>query len=164
MPGYLASQVLQRIKEARELYNRLILIVGPAGSGKTRALQDVSLLTSTPIINVNLELSAQMLGLTKAQRALQLPCILSELVDQVSNDLVLLDNTELLFDIQLKHDPLRLLQRLSRNKTILASWNGAIENDHLVYAVPEHPEYRRYLMRDFLVVNCDIKTSKEKQK
>jgi ribose 1,5-bisphosphokinase PhnN len=42
----LADQVLRKIGEARELYHRLILMVGPAGSGKTSALQEVSASTS----------------------------------------------------------------------------------------------------------------------
>lgn len=157
MGGFTANKIIQRVNEARLLYYRLILIVGPVGSGKTKALQEVSFLTSTPIINVNLELSGRMLELTKAQRALQLPYILSEFVDRVQGDLILLDNTEILFDVQLKQDPLRLLQGLSRNKTIVASWNGYIEDDHIVYAVPEHPEYRRYKINDFLVVSPNIK-------
>jgi len=37
----LADQILGKIGEARELYHRLILMVGPAGSGKTSALQEV---------------------------------------------------------------------------------------------------------------------------
>jgi len=37
----LADQVLRKISEARELYHRLILMVGPTGSGKTSALQEV---------------------------------------------------------------------------------------------------------------------------
>jgi len=64
----LADQVLRKIGEARELYHRLILMVGPAGSGKTSALQEVSASTSAPLINVNLELSRRMLDLTERQR------------------------------------------------------------------------------------------------
>jgi len=61
----LADQILRKIGEARELYHRLILIVGPAGSGKTSALQKVSASTCAPLINVNLELSRRMLDLTE---------------------------------------------------------------------------------------------------
>ncbi len=44
MPEILAGQLLRKISEARELYHRLILVVGPVGSDKTSALQDVSAL------------------------------------------------------------------------------------------------------------------------
>ena len=81
-----AGQVLRKIGEVCCLYHRLILMVGPAGSGKTSALQEVSASTSlsacghaqagAPLINVNLELSRRMLDLSVRQRALQLPRLL----------------------------------------------------------------------------------------
>jgi len=40
-PSSLANQVLRKIGGARELYIRLILVVGSAGNGKTEALQKV---------------------------------------------------------------------------------------------------------------------------
>ena len=152
----LADKVLRKIGEARELYHRLVLIVGPAGSGKTSALQQVSASTSAPLINVNLELSRRMLDLTERQRALQLPRLLGEIVGEAPGELVLLDNIEILFDIHLKQDPLRLLQGLSRNKTVVATWNGTVVDGYLTYAVPGHPEYRRYPIRDFLVASPGV--------
>ena len=164
----LADQVLRKIGEARELYHRLILMVGPAGSGKTSALQEVSASTSlsacghaqagAPLVNVNLELSRRMLDLTERQRALQLPRLLGEIVGEATGELVLLDNIEIHFDVHLKQDPLRLLQGLSRNKTVVAAWNGSIVDGHMTYAVPDHPEYRRYPIRDFLVASPEVTT------
>jgi hypothetical protein len=164
----LADQVLRKIGEARELYHRLILMVAPAGSGKTSALQEVSASTSlsacghaqagAPLVNVNLELSRRMLDLTERQRALQLPRLLGEIVGEATGELVLLDNIEILFDVHLKQDPLRLLQGLSRNKTVVAAWNGSIVDGHMTYAVPDHPEYRRYPIRDFLVASPEVTT------
>ena len=189
----LADQVLRKIGEARELYHRLILMVGPAGSGKTSALQEVSASTSAPLVNVNLELSSRMLDLTERQRALQAPRLLGEIVtnppgadldarsapegggpgmariNEATGDLpaatlaaqaalVLLDNIEILFDVHLKQDPLRLFQGLSRNRTVVAAWNGSIVDGHMTYAVPDHPEYRRYPVRDFLVAGPEVTT------
>ena len=154
----LVDQVLRKVGEARELYHRLILMVGPAGSGKTSALQEVSASTSAPLVNVNLELSRRMLDLTERQRALQLPRLLGEIVGEATGELVLLDNIEILFDVHLKQDPLRLLQGLSRNKTVVAAWNGSIVDGHMTYAVPDHPEYRRYPIRDFLVASPEVTT------
>ena len=99
-----------------------------------------------------------MLDLTERQRALQLPLLLREIIKNTSDEVVLLDNTEILFDVFLKQDPLRLLQGLSRNKTVVAAWNGSIDGDHMIYAVPDHPEYRRYRVRDFLVASLEVTT------
>lgn len=152
MAESLADQVRRKVDGARDLYHRLILVVGPAGSGKTSALQDVSASLSAPLVNVNLELSGRMLSLSERQRTLQLSRLLGEIVRETEGELVLLDNLEILFDIHLKQDPLRLLQGVSRNKTVVATWNGAVVDGHITYAVPDHPEYRRYAIRDFLVV------------
>ena len=149
----LADRVIRRIGQAAELYHRLVMLVAPAGAGKTAALQDVHERTMAPLVNVNLELSRRMLDLTERQRALQLPRLLAEIVGASAADVVLLDNVEVLFDVSLKQDPLRLLQGLSRNKTVVAAWSGSVDGEHMVYATPDHPEYKRYPLRDFLVVN-----------
>jgi hypothetical protein len=94
-----------------------------------------------------------MLDFTERQRALQLPRLLSEIVNSFKTHVLLLDNIEVLFDNSLKQDPLRLLQGISRNKTLVAAWNGSIEGDYMTYATSGHPEYRRYPLRDLLVVH-----------
>lgn len=149
----LADRVIRKIDQAAELYHRLILLVAPAGAGKTAALQDVHEHTDAPLVNVNLELSRRMLDLTERQRMLQLPRLLSDLVNASQGAVVLVDNIEVLFDISLKQDPLRLLQGLSRNKTVVAAWNGSIDGEHMVYATPDHPEYRKYPLQNVLIVS-----------
>ena len=153
----LADRVIRKIGQAAELYHRLVMLVAPAGAGKTAALQDVHARTMAPLVNVNLELSRRMLDLTERQRALQLPRLLAEIVGASAADVVLLDNVEVLFDVSLKQDPLRLLQGLSRNKTVVAAWSGTIDGGHMFYAKADHPEYKRYPARDFLVVNLETK-------
>ncbi len=148
----IADVVIERIGQALELYHRLVVLVAPAGAGKTAALQEVRDRTGASLLNVNLELSRRMLDLTDQQRALQLPRLLSELVNTANGDVVLLDNIEVLFDVSLRQDPMRLLQGLSRNKTVVATWGGSFDGERMVYATPDHPEYRRYPLRDFLVV------------
>ena len=149
----LADQILRKVEQAATLYYRLLLVVAPAGAGKTIALKDVRDRTGVPLVNVNLELSRRMLELTERQRALQLPHIFRKIVSNRDRETILLDNIEVLFDIGLKQDPLRLLQGLSRNRTIVAAWNGSVANGFLTYATPDHPEYRRYPIRDHLVVS-----------
>ena len=149
----LADEIIIRVRQAAELYYRLVLLVGKAGSGKTAALQVVHERTSAPLFNVNLELSRRMLDLTERQRALQLPRLLTEIVGTSADDVILVDNIEILFDVSLMLDPLRLLQGISRNKTVVAAWNGSIESNHVIYATPDHAEYKRYPLLDFLLVS-----------
>jgi hypothetical protein len=153
MAEQLADKVILRIGQVAELYYRLIFLVTQTDADKIAALQDVHKRVMAPLVNVNLELSRRMLDLTKRQRTLQLPRLLASVVDASATDAILLDNIELLFDVSLKHDPLRLLQGVSRNKTIVAAWSGSIDAEYLVYATPNHHEYRRYPLRDVLIVN-----------
>lgn len=159
MAESLADRVIRSIGQAAELYHRLVMLVAPPGAGKTAALQDVHERTAAPLVNVNLELSRRLLDLTERQRALQLPRLLGEIVSATEDDVILLDNVEVLFDVSLKQDPLRLLQALSRNKTVVVAWSGAIDGGYIVYATPNHPEYKRYPLRDFLVVTLQTITS-----
>lgn len=156
MAESLADQIMRKIEQTEELYHRLLLVVAPAGAGKTTALQEVQERTGAPLINVNLDLSRQMLDLTERQRALQLPRLLRDMLNNLTNEVFLLDNIEILFEASLKQDPLRLLQGLSRNNTVVAAWNGFIDGNYLIYAEPDHQEYKRYIVRDFLVVNTGV--------
>jgi hypothetical protein len=148
-----ADRIARQIEQAAMLYHRLILVVAPSGAGKTRALHEVAKRTGFPRINVSLELSRRLSDLTEPQRALQASRLLSDIVTGGDGQVVLLDNTEVLFDVSLKQDPLRCLQGLSRQRTVVAAWNGTVEHGYLIYARPDHPEYRRYPAGDLLVVS-----------
>ena len=153
-PDQAADAIAAAVQQASALYHRLVLVVGPAGAGKTAALEAVRKRTGAPLGNLGLELSRRMLELTTGQRPLQLHPVLAQLVESLDEGggPVLLDNTELLFDATLKQDPLPLLQGLSRNRTIVAAWTGALECGKLRYAAAGHPEHRQYPACDLLAV------------
>lgn len=155
MVELLVDQIIKKIDQAAELYHRLLLVVGPAGTGKTSALRALRKQIEAPLININLELCKRMLDMTERQRKLQLPTLIGEIISEAGKNVVLLDNIEILFDISLKQEPLRLLQGISRNRTVVATWNGFIDSGTLIYAAPEHHEYRRYPVRDFLIASSD---------
>src|SRR5437867_1605112 len=154
----LYNQVMLQLEQTARLYYRLMLVVAPKGTGKTMALQEVAARTGALVINVNLALSHRMLDLTERQRSLRIPRLLEEITAQADRELVVLDNLEILFDVALKLDPLRLLQGLARHRTVVAAWNGSIEGNYMTYATPGHPEYRRYPVRDLLVARPEGST------
>lgn len=135
---------------AATLYHRLVLVVGPARTGKTQLLQAASAEYGWPLINLNQRVSELLLELTQRQRALRVPRLVADVLDSTGAAIVLVDNLELLFSPDLAQDPLRLLQGLARNRTVVASWPGVMVGRQLTYAEPSHPEYRRYPEPDTL--------------
>lgn len=148
------DKIIRSLKVAESLYYRLVLLVGDTDSDKTSVLCGVADELGVPVLNINLELSAQLLDMTAKQRVLRLPKHLKEIIGK-DNLVVILDNLEILFDKELKQDPLRLLQGMSRNHLIVASWNGLVEGEKLTYAEPSHPEYQSYNLADILIVEMD---------
>lgn len=148
------DKIKRSLQTAEGLYYRLVLLVGETGSGKTGVLRDVAEEFGSSVINVNLALSGELLELTAKQRSLRLPGILDQIADQAQSPVVL-DNLEILFDKGLQQDPLRLLQGISRNRTVVASWNGTMNSGKLLYAETGHPEYRSYDAIDALTVEME---------
>jgi len=162
MRSALAGRIRGAAAAAASAYHRLVLVVGPIHSGKTAALQEVAERTGWPRLNINLELSERLLEYTQRKRALRAARVLSDVVDEAGAGTVLLDNIEVLFSPELKQDPLRLLQSLSRNRTIVAAWPGVVEGESLLYAEPSHPEHQRYSKPGATLVLADGATSAER--
>ena len=156
----LADRIERRAQEAASLHHRLVLVVGPHGSGKTTALRKLRDRTDAPLVNASLELARRMLELTERQRARRLAELLGDMVEEVFAEgqeaasgsapvgMVLLDNVEIMFDPAFQQNPLRLLQGLSRHRVVVAAWPGAVVEGQLTYAAPGHPEHRRYPVED----------------
>jgi len=162
MAESLQTILLQSIKESEERYNRLVLLIGQTGSGKTIALQELSKELGVKIINVNLVLSKLLLEMTAKQRSLQLPKLFEDILKN-NEGTVILDNIEILFDISIKQDPLRLLRGVSRNRNVVVSWNGKIDGTKLIYAEPGHLEFRTYETTDLLTVTMPTNLSNVNQ-
>jgi hypothetical protein len=111
-------------------------------------------------VNVNLELSKRMLELTRTQRSRQVDRLLKEVIAAAPGEVVLLDNLEILFDTALEVAPLRLLQSSSRNRCVVATWNGTYKDGTLTFAEPGHPEFKQFKQIEAIVVSTDAGANK----
>jgi Cdc6-like AAA superfamily ATPase len=146
------AKLEEAIQQAASQYFRLVILAGAPGSGKTATLQSIAQKLGCEVVNVNLELSRRMLDLTRTQRSRQIERLLKEVIAAVPGEVVLLDNLEILFDTGLEVEPLRLLQTSSRNRTIVASWNGRYREATLTYAEPGHPEFIQFKQTEAIVI------------
>ena len=153
MTSPLAERIAEQVATSVSLYHRLILVVGRPRTGKTVALNELVEARSWPMINVNRTLCERLLELTVKQRALRVQNILGQIATEQDGEVLLLDNIEVLFSKELQQDPLRLLQGLSRNQTIVAVWAGEYDGANLTYADSAHPEFRRHYKPDAVIVS-----------
>jgi ABC-type uncharacterized transport system ATPase component len=155
----MATKLERAIEQAASQYYRLVVVVGLPGAGKTTNLQAVAQQHGYPYLNVNMELSKSLLELTRNQRSRQVERLFKEVIASVPGDVVLLDNLEVLFDPALEVETLRLLQVSSRNRTVVASWNGTWKDGTLIYAEPGHPEFAQFKQTQAVVVTASESAS-----
>ena len=142
----------QLISEANNLNSKLILLVGSSRSGKTQLLRQLSAKLNLEPLNVGLELGCRLAATPNNKRGFSACEQLREIADKErTEDPLLLDNLELLFEPGLQINPLDLIRRLAHSKRVVAVWPGELRGDRLVYADMSHPEHRDY-SRDGVVV------------
>jgi hypothetical protein len=97
--------------------------------------------------------SKQLLSLTIRQRTLKAEETALGVVDTESSTRLCLDNTEMLFESSLHLNPLLFLQSISRNRVVVASWNGEFGNGVLTFGYPGHPDFFTEPVCGFSVVS-----------
>jgi hypothetical protein len=147
------AQLLEIARGTYGAYHKLTVIAGPSGSGKTPVINDVARALELPVINLSLLLSQRLLSQTRRQRELKAEEFATEVIDEHLQSGLCLDNTELLFDATLKLNPLVFLQDVSRNRRIVATWNGVVSGGELRYAHPGHPDYFRQPASGYPVIS-----------
>lgn len=98
----------------------------------------------------------RLLELSERQRQRRAAELVGDVLDEAGAEaaVILLDDIEVLFAPSLALDPLKLLQSLARNRSIVAAWPGAFGDGFLTYADASHPEHRSYRAPEAVVVLC----------
>lgn len=149
----LVDMIMRKVRQAAELSCRLVVVAAPYGEGRSHAVHAVHVRTGAPLLNLYSVLSHSMRDLTEEQRQTQLPQLLGEVVSGAVGDLVLLDGAEILFQTRLKN-PLRLLQDLARDRTVVVVWQGCVSDGRMISG----PNGKRYPIRGFLVAIPEAET------
>ena len=158
MNNDILARLTEAVAQAGHSFHRLVLLVGPSGTGKTGILRQLAESQGGHYLNINLQLSQRLLELPRSKRPRQVDRILNTLTDEPPNGLFILDNLEIIFDRTLQLDPLRFLTAASRKHTLVAAWSGTMHDGVLTYAEPDHVEYKSYRNIDFQVVSLSLDT------
>lgn len=133
------------VAESGELNSKLVLLVGRGRSGKTKLLRALGDSLHVEPMNVGLVLGRRLAATPNNKRGFSAGELLREIADTVrSDDPLLLDNLELLFEKGLQINPLDIVKRLAHSRRVVAVWPGELRGDRLTYAGMSHPEKRDY--------------------
>jgi hypothetical protein len=145
--------VINSLAHVGKNFSKLLILVGPASSGKTQCLHEISERINIPYINLGVDLSKKLIELSSKQQVLRVSGLTKEIISNVTLDTVLVDNIELLFNPELKIDPVRLLLNCSRNKTLVVAFSGKQVDNSIIYAEPHHQEYGKFKINDYEVIS-----------
>lgn len=109
-------------------------------------------------LDLNPLLSERLIEMSEQDRPELIASLMSNIIHETATNVVLITGLEILFDRSLKVDPIRLLRVCAKNKTLLASWPGDQTSSGLIYASPNHPEYRKYKasdLSDVIILTAD---------
>ena len=93
-------------------------------------------------VNISLELSKELMDIPKTKRSNRVRRCLAKILHKFNSDVLWIERMQILFHPELEFDPIQFFQNVSRNKTIILSWDGEYKNNKLIYAKPGHQEYR----------------------
>lgn len=146
-------QLLDTIRSTQHAYHKLTILVGGPGAGKTVVLDQVAKELGLPVINLSLHLSQRLLSKSRQQMALHAADMATDVVDEHYTKGLCIDNIELLFDRTLKLDPLAWLEDLSRNRFIVATWNGTLVGGELRFGNVGHPDHFSRIAKGYPIVS-----------
>ena len=152
----IAPDLSTAIEAATANYFRLVLLVGVPASGKSLRMRDFASAHGYPYVSLSGPTAARLLEFSERQRRQRVGQIIGDLVEAAGGAVTLLDDIELLFQPALATDPLRLLQMLSRNRTLVATWPGMFADDLLWYADVGHLEYCSYCAPEAVIVTMGV--------
>jgi len=125
--------LIDSIHDAQKQDEKLVLIVGQPGSGKSKVMRSLADMRGWKYLDAGQLVTDELLELVPRVRAREAPAIMGKVLGSLISEVYLIDDLQLLFTPLLQLDPLPLLKHLSRKHTIVASWPGTFENGSLSF-------------------------------
>ena len=138
----------EKLNELKDAKHKLLLIIGQPGSGKSKLIRSYSGDTGIPILDLD--------KIFKNTPREQLMDEMKKFLTTYQKDVLLLDNKKILYAKDSQIDLLAFLKELSESISVVATWNGKIEDGQLFHFRHDAPEDLIYSVEkeDFKYILC----------
>lgn len=118
------NQLKDAIEKAKENENKLILIVGLPGSGKSKLIHEYSKDSGIPILDLDNIFKDTTNNIAE---------VMDNFLVTYNKDVLLLDNKKILYTKDSNIDMLSFLKNLAEKLVVVATWNGKVDNNKLIH-------------------------------
>ena len=147
---WLVKMLEEKIEEKKLDYNQFMVLLWNNNTEIKYLFKEID----SSILNINRLISEQLLDIPSKLQAIKTQQIITEVISNNPQKVIVIDDFEILFSPILKVKPIELFRELSRYKTIIVIWRYSHENNRLVYAVPEHAEYQEtQINKNEMIIN-----------
>ena len=146
------QRVVECVHEAAKNQERLVIIAGRPGSGKSKIMRELSTMRGWRYLDCKAFVTHELMDLTPKARAEEAPHLIFKFIESLRAETVLLDGLQVLFAPVLHLAPLELLRQLSRKQTIVAAWPGEYQDGKLIFSYTGYETAQK----QYAVENCQV--------
>ena len=134
------ADVLKRWKYIAQEEEKLLIIIGGPGSGKSKLIRELTFQDGWKICEAKDLFDDEFLEIPRADRPEKAISLISRVV--------MIDNVGFLFAPILNLNPIEMLKKLSRECPIIVSWRGHLEGNTLYFEHKGDPKYAKFTIED----------------
>ena len=149
------QRIVETVRDGQKSAERLVLLVGRPGSGKSKMLRELSTIRGWQYVNCRTFLTEELLEMVPKVRAQEASGIINKALEALKAEVIVLDDMQVLFAPVLQVDPLQLLKQLGRKFTIVAAWPGAFDGTSLSMAATGQPEPKVYDAKGLTIIQIE---------
>lgn len=149
------QRIVETVRDGQKSAERLVLLVGRPGSGKSKMLRELSTIRGWQYVNCRTFLTEELLEMVPKVRAIEASGIINKALEALKAEVIVLDDMQVLFAPVLQVDPLQLLKQLGKKFTIVAAWPGAFDGTNLSMAATGQPEPKVYDAKGLTIIQIE---------
>lgn len=142
------ADVLKRWKYIAQDEEKLLILIGGPGSGKSKVLRELTYQEGWKFCEAKDLIDDEFLEIPRADRPEKAISLISAAIHRLNPRVLMIDNVDFLFAPILNLDPVKLLSELSKEVPLVVGWRGSLEGNTLFFEHNGDPKYAKFTIND----------------